>query len=91
VDECAERLLHVAKLRVSQVDLDLRPLFEAERRRTLVRSDGEQRVDGQDISASSLPPGDAVELAQLLEGVYANVRVGADAHPDASVQHALNR
>jgi hypothetical protein len=91
VDERAKRLVHVAKLRVRQVDLDLRPLLKAERRRTLVRSDREKRVNGQDVAASRLPSGDAVEFAQLLEGVYANVRVGADAHPDASVQHPLNR
>ena len=39
----------------------------------------------------ALSPRDAVELAELLERVYADVRVGADAHPDASMQYALNR
>jgi hypothetical protein len=91
VDERTERLVHATELRVRQVDLDLRPLLEAERCRALVRSDRKERVDGQDVTAPRLPACNAVELAQLLEGVYPNVRVGADAHPYASVQHTLDR
>ncbi len=91
MDERAERLVHTMQLRVRQLDLDLRPLLEAERCRALVRSDREQRVDGQDVAATRLPACNAVELAQLLEGVYPNVRIGADAHPYASVQHTLDR
>jgi hypothetical protein len=91
VDERAERLVHTMELRVRYVDLDLGPALEAERRRALVRSDREQRVNAEDVTPPGLPARDAVELAQLLERVYAHVRVGADAHRDASVQHALNR
>ena len=91
MDERAKRLVHTAQLRVREVDLDLRPLLEPERRRTLVRSNRQESVDRHDVAAPGLPPRDSVELAQLLERVYASVRVGADAHPDASVQHALNR
>jgi hypothetical protein len=91
VDERADRLVHGTELRVRQVDLDSRPLLETERCRALVRSDREQRIDGQDVAAPRLPACNAVELAQLLEGVYSNVRVGADAHPYASVQHTLDR
>jgi hypothetical protein len=66
-------------------------VIEAEGRGALVGADREERVDAEDVPAPALTAGDPVELAQLLERVYANVRVGADAQPDASVQHTLDR
>ncbi len=91
MDERGTRVAYATKLRMGDVDLDRRPLLEAERRGALIRPDLEERVDGEHISPPALPASDAVELAQLLKRVYANVRVGADAHPDASVQHTLDR
>jgi hypothetical protein len=91
VNERAKRLVDVVKLWMREVDLDLRPALESERCGPLVRSDREERVDAEDVPPPALPARDAVELAELLERVYANVRVGADAHPDASVQHTLDR
>jgi hypothetical protein len=91
VDERGARVVHAAKLRMRAVDLDRRPLLEAERRGAFVRANCEKRIDAEHVPPPALPASDAVELAQLLERVYANVRVGADAHPDASVQHPLDR
>jgi hypothetical protein len=76
---------------VREIDLDRRPLLEPERRSAFRRADCKQRLDVEDITPPCLPARDAVELAQLLEGVYSNVRVGADAHPDAAVQDTLDR
>ena len=84
-------VVHAAQLRMRAVDLDRRPLLEAERRGALSRPDREQRVDAEHVSPPALPASDAVELAQLFEGVDAHVRVGADAHADAAVQNAFDR
>ena len=45
------------------VDLDLLPLLDPERRRSLVGADREQLVDPEDVATARLPARDSVELA----------------------------
>ena len=66
-------------------------MLEPERRSALARPDREERIDAEHVPPSALPASDAVKLAQLLEGVDADVRVGADAQADTAVQHAFDR
>src|SRR6266699_1849713 len=65
-----------------EVDRDLAPRFEPEGCRAFVGAEAEQRVRRDDVAAAGAPPGDAFQLAQLLERVDADVRVGADADAD---------
>src|SRR5918911_3778770 len=74
-----------------EVDLDLVPLLEAERAGALVRAEAEQRLGGDDVAPATLPACDALELAELLQGIDADVRVGADAHADVALADSLHR
>ena len=58
---------------------DVRPPLEAERGRPLGRAEREQRLDRDHVPAAGRAAGDPLQLAQLLERIDADVRVGADA------------
>src|SRR5690242_8064344 len=77
-DQAVEHVVDAAQRRVSQVDLDVVPLLEAERACAFVRAEAEQRLGGDDVAAAALPPRYPFELAQFLERVDADVRVRAD-------------
>src|SRR4051794_14387355 len=67
---------------MAEVGLDSGPLLEADRLRSLGRSDREELWYGNDITAELLPARDSLQLAQLLEWVEPHVRVRADAERD---------
>src|SRR5438445_12018746 len=74
-----------------EVDFDVVPSLESERAGAFVGAEAEQRLGGDDVAAPTLAACDSLELAQLLERVDPDVRVGADAEPDAAPAHALDR
>jgi hypothetical protein len=76
---------------VGKIDLDVVPMFEAERPGALVGAEAEQRLGGDDAAPTALAPGDSLELSQLLERVDANVGVRADADADPPSADALDR
>ena len=85
-----ERVEHVARVDAAQrlvleVDLDLRPRLEPERAAALVGAEAEQPLGREDAARPRLAAGDPLELAQLLERVDADVRVGADAERDPAM------
>ena len=55
------------------------------------RPEPDQLLGREDAAAAGLTAGDALELAQLLERVDADVRVGSDAERDRPVPDALGR
>src|SRR5947207_12598711 len=75
---------------MDEVDLDVVPLLEAERARSFVRAEAEQRLGRDHIAAAALAACDPLELAQLLERIDADIRVGADADADAALAHPLD-
>src|SRR5688500_829649 len=74
---------------VAEVDLDLRPGVETQGPRSDLGPERVQLVAREDAAAAGLPPCDAFELAQLLERVDPDVRVGADTDRDTSCADAL--
>src|SRR4029450_6678141 len=74
-----------------EIDGDLPPRLEPERGAPLVCPKAEQRVRRDDVAAAGAPPGDAFQLAQFLERVDADIRVGADADPDPPLAQLLHR
>ncbi len=70
---------------VPDVHLDVVPRVEPERRGADVRADLPELVGREHAAAALLPPRDALELAELLERIDADVRVGADAERDAAM------
>src|SRR5262245_57072075 len=74
-----------------QVDRGVVPLADPDCGGALVGSEAEQRVGRDDVAAAGVPPRDALELAQLLERVDPNVRVGADADADTAFAEPLDR
>ena len=76
---------------MTELDLDAVPGVDPERRRTPHRADGQEILHRHDVAAELLPAGDALELAELLERVDANVRVRADAQRDAALENAGDR
>ncbi len=76
---------------MAQVDLDVVPVLETESAGALVGAEAEERLGGDDMAASALASRDSLELPELFEWIDADVRVGADADPDASLAHALDR
>src|SRR5512132_4268808 len=73
----------------SEVDLDLRPRVEAERAGADVTSEPIDLVGREDAATTALAACDALELAELLEGVDPDVRVRANAERDPASAHAL--
>ena len=71
-----------------EVDVDLRPPVEAERPGPVRAADRPQLVGREDPAGAALAAPDALELAQLLEGIDAHVRVRADAERDRAVADA---
>ena len=76
---------------MAEVDLDVRPRVEPERGGALAPSRSQQLARRDDVAPQLLPPGDALELAQLLERVDADVRVRADAERDPALEQAADR
>src|SRR2546430_2181510 len=74
-----------------EVDRDLTPRFQPEACSALVGAEAEQRVRRDDVAPAGAAPRDALQLAQLLERVNADVRVGADADPDPALAQLLHR
>src|SRR3954468_12596436 len=74
-----------------EVDLCVGPGLEAERRGALVRTEAKEGVGRNDISTQRSAARDSFQLAQLLERVDSDVRVRADAHPDAALAELLDR
>src|SRR2546430_9504390 len=74
-----------------EVDRDLTPRFQPEACSALVGAEAEQRVGRDDVAPAGATPRDALQLAQLLERVDADVRVGADADPDPALAQLLHR
>ena len=74
-----------------EVDLDLAPRLEPEGASAVRAADRPERVRVEHAAPAVLPPCDALELAELLEGVDPNVRVAADAERDPAVEHADRR
>src|SRR5207344_2993815 len=72
-----------------EVDLDLRPLVEAQRPRADVSAERVQLVGREHAASLRLAARDPLELAELLEGVDADVRVGADAERYRAPPNAL--
>jgi len=66
------------------------PLLEPERTCALVGAITQQRVSRKDVSATRLPAGDSLELAQFLERIDAGVRIRADADADRARANALD-
>src|SRR5215210_617028 len=66
-----------------EVDLDVVPLLQSERTGALVGSEAQQAFSRDDVPAPALSPGDALQLAELLQRIDAHVGVGADAEADA--------
>src|SRR5205823_8479424 len=64
---------------------------ESERRGPLVGAEAEQAAERDDVSSDRLSPRGALELAELLERIDPDVRVGADADADATLAERLNR
>ena len=75
---------------MGEIDQDVVPLLEAERACTLVGAEAEKRLRGDDVSPAHLTSRDSLELAQLLERIDADVRVGADADADVARADALD-
>jgi CDP-diacylglycerol--glycerol-3-phosphate 3-phosphatidyltransferase len=73
-----------------EIDLDVVPLLEPERAGAFVGAEAQEALRGDDVSAAALPARDPLELAQLLQRIDANVRVGADAQADAPLAHPLH-
>ena len=65
-----------------EVDVDLRPGLEPQRASADLAAERVQLVRGEHAAPPGLPPRDALELAELLERVDADVRVRADADRD---------
>jgi len=84
-DKGPEEVVGSAQRDAARVDLDVGPLLEPERARAFVGAEAEERVGRQHVSAAGLAAGDPVQLAQLLERVDADVRVGADAESDPAM------
>src|SRR6476619_7136393 len=76
---------------VIEVDLDLGPCIEPERACPDVVAEVIQLLRREDTTTACLTTRDALELAQLLEGVDAHVRVRADAERDRALPRALGR
>src|SRR5436190_11209598 len=74
-----------------EIDADLPPRFEPERCGALVGAEAEQRVRRDDVAAAGAASCDALQLAQLLERIDADIRVGADADPDPALAELLHR
>src|SRR5512133_1164963 len=74
-----------------EVDLDVGPTLQAERRRALVGSGAEEGGDRQDVPPQRPPARYALQLPQLLERVDPHVRVGADADPDSALADLFDR
>ena len=81
----------VPKRAVPEVDRDLRPRVQTERASADVAAERVQLVGREHAPAARLTPRDALELAELLEGVDAHVRVGSDADRDRPFPDALGR
>jgi hypothetical protein len=73
-----------------EIHEDVVPLLEAERACTLVGSEAEKRLRRDDVSPARLTSRDSLELAQLLERIDADIRIGADADADAARADALD-
>src|SRR5438105_2678673 len=73
-----------------QIDLDVLPRLEAKRAGALLRTAAEQGLDREHVAPARLAPRDSLELAQLLEGVDAHVRVRADADANPARAHLLD-
>jgi len=84
-------LLDAAQRRMLEVDRDLGPRFEAERGRAFVGPEAEERVRRYDVASSSASSCDPFQLAQLLERIDADIRVGADAEPDPALAELFDR
>ena len=75
---------------MGEIDEHVVPVLEAERACTLVGTEAEKRLRGDDVSPTRLTPRDPLELAQFLERIDADVRVGADADAYAARADALD-
>ncbi len=75
---------------MAQVDRDVVPLVDPERGGSVGSPDRKQRLGRNHASAPRLAAGDPLELAELLERVDADVRVGADAERDPTGEDALD-
>ena len=76
--------------RVLEIDLDVRPDLEPERRCTFAGAAGEKRLEGEDVPAQRPAARDAFQLAQLLQWVDADIRIGADAQAELAFANALD-
>src|SRR5512133_1509058 len=74
-----------------EIDLDGVPLLEPERAGAFVGTEAQEALRRDHVAAAALPARDPFELAQLLQRIDANVRVGADAQADAPLAHPLDR
>jgi CDP-diacylglycerol--glycerol-3-phosphate 3-phosphatidyltransferase len=74
-----------------EIDVDVVPLLEPERAGAFVGTEAQEALRRDHVAAAALPARDPFELAQLLQRIDANVRVGADAQPDAPLAHPLDR
>src|SRR6185436_4984877 len=91
-ERCTEVLPRDAVERpVIEVDLDLTPRVESQSASAVRAADRPQRVRVEHAASAVLPPRDALQLAELLEGVDPNVRVTPDAERDPAVEHADRR
>src|SRR5581483_12244165 len=92
-DERGERLrlVDAAQRRVVEVHRAVGPAVDPERGRALVGAEREQRVERDDAAAPCRAPRDPVELAELLERVDADVRVGAGADADPAFAEPPDR
>src|SRR3954468_24658391 len=77
--------------RVLEVELDVSPALEPERRSAFVRAKAEEARHRHHVALPGAAAGDALQLAQLLEGVDPHVRVGADADADSAGAELLDR
>jgi CDP-diacylglycerol--glycerol-3-phosphate 3-phosphatidyltransferase len=74
-----------------EIDLDVIPGFETKRARAFVGAVAEQGRGGQNVATAGLAARDPLELAQLLQRVDPDVRIGADADPDRTRTDPLDR
>src|SRR5512132_4666842 len=71
------------------IDVDLGPRVEPERGGPFVGAEAEERARIADLPPPRRAARSRFELSKLLEGVDPDVRVGADADPDAALAQAL--
>src|SRR5918992_911891 len=76
---------------VLEVDVDLVPFVQPEGSCASGRAELEEALGLDHVSAERQSPGGPFDLTQLLEGIDAHIRVGADAERDPALDQGLER